>query len=60
MSSLVQAVRCMDGGVVLAELIVSAWMAVAAVVACLCVTAARADDALFGAQYLALSGAERS
>jgi hypothetical protein len=50
----------MDGGVVLAELIVSAWMAVAAVVACLCVTAARADDALFGAQYLALSGAERS
>jgi hypothetical protein len=49
----------MDRGVVLAELIVSAWMAVATVVACLCATAARADDALLGAQYGALSGVER-
>jgi hypothetical protein len=50
----------MDRGIVLAELIVSTWMAAAAVVACLCVTAARADDALFDAQYLASSGVDRS
>lgn len=43
----------------LAELIVSAWMAVVTVVACLCAAAARADDALLGAPYGALRGVER-